>query len=176
MVKDFKPILGILLRFVIIYLLLLLAYQCYLNYFISQGLDPYSRFIAQQVVSLQNYWGYPSALYDDIAYQQMWFFVKGKYVTRMVEGCNAISVIILFLSFVFAFYKGKKTFVYVILGTLFLSIINIVRVVGLNIINSDYINHNKTFHDYIFPSMVYGSVILLWLIWIKFFALKNENN
>jgi hypothetical protein len=30
----------------------------------------------------------------------------------MVEGCNAVSVMILFLAFIFAFYKGIKTILF----------------------------------------------------------------
>ncbi|WP_435524816.1 exosortase family protein XrtF [Chryseobacterium indoltheticum] len=104
---------GILLRFIIIYLVLLFAYQFYLTSFKEHGLDPFSHMVAKQVMFVQNTLGYPSALYDDVPKQQVWFHVKTGFVTRMVEGCNAISVMILFLSFVFAFYKGAKTFVFV---------------------------------------------------------------
>jgi exosortase family protein XrtF len=173
MLKDFKPVLGILLRFIIIYLVLLFAYQFYLTSFKAQGLDPFSRLIAKQVMFLQNAMGYPSALYDDVAKQQVWFHVKTGFVTRMVEGCNAISVMILFLSFVFAFYKGAKTFVFVGISLILLHIMNVSRIIGLNIVCSDYPQYSKMSHDYVFPAIIYGSVVILWLVWIKFFALKK---
>lgn len=176
MLKDFKPILGILLRFIIIYLVLLFAYQFYLTSFKEQGLDPFSRMVAKQVMFVQNTLGYPSALYDDVLKQQIWFHVKTGFVTRMVEGCNAISVMILFLSFVFAFYKGAKTFVFVGVGLISLHIMNVLRIAGLNIVYSDYPQYGKMSHDYVFPAIIYGSVVVLWLVWIKFFALKNENS
>lgn len=176
MLKDFKPILGILLRFIIIYLVLLFAYQFYLTSFKEQGLDPFSRMVARQVMFVQNTMGFPSALYDDVPKQQVWFHVKSQFVTRMVEGCNAISVMILFLSFVFAFYKGAKTFVFVGVGLILLHIMNVLRIAGLNIVYSDYPQYGKMSHDYVFPAIIYGSVVVLWLVWIKFFALKNENS
>lgn len=176
MLKDFKPVLGILLRFIIIYLVLLFAYQFYLNSFKVQGLDPFSRLIADQVMFLQNKFNFQTQLYDDIPNEQVYFYVQQKYVTRMVEGCNAISVMILFLSFVFAFYKGTKTFVFVLAGLVALYIINILRIVVLNIVTRDYPEYSKGAHDYFFPAVIYGSVVILWLIWIKFFALKNENS
>ncbi|MDR4891412.1 MULTISPECIES: exosortase family protein XrtF [unclassified Chryseobacterium] len=176
MLKDFKPVLGILLRFIIIYLVLLIAYQFYLNSGKDSGLDSFSRMIANQVTSLQSVIGYPTELYDDVKNEQVWFYVKHNYVTRMVEGCNAISVIILFVSFVFAFYKGVKTFVFVGVGLVLLYIINLLRIVGLNIVMSDHKEYGKMFHDFIFPAIIYGSVVVLWLIWIKFFALKHENS
>ncbi|UHO38052.1 exosortase family protein XrtF [Chryseobacterium capnotolerans] len=176
MLKDFKPVLGILLRFIIIYLVLLFAYQFYLNAGRDYGLDPFSGIIANQVNAVQNVLGYPSQLYNDVKNEQVWFYVKKQYVTRMVEGCNAVSVMILFVSFVFAFYKGSKTFVFVMAGLVLLYIMNLLRIVGLNMVMAEHKEYGKMFHDFVFPAVIYGSVVLLWLIWIKFFALQHENS
>lgn len=176
MLKDFKPVLSILLRFIIIYLVLLFAYQFFLTSFEKEGLDPFSRMIAEQVRSIQNSLSYPTQLYNDVKGQQVWFYVKTEYVTRMVEGCNAISVMILFVAFVFAFYKGSKTFLFVLAGLVLLYVMNLLRIVGLNIVMADYKEYGKISHDFIFPAVIYGTVVVLWLIWIKFFALKHENS
>lgn len=171
--KDFKPILWILLRFVVVYVILLLGYQFYLNETINSGLDPFSRWVAFQVKYVQEMLGYKSLLYDDIPNLQMWFYVVNDYVSRMVEGCNAISVMILFLAFIFAFYKGSKTFIFAAIGLVFLHVMNVLRIVGLNIVIYEYPEYQKMFHDYVFPAVIYGSVVVLWLVWIKFFALKK---
>ncbi|MDR6405406.1 MULTISPECIES: exosortase family protein XrtF [Chryseobacterium] len=176
MLKDFKPVLAILLRFIIIYLVLLFAYQFYLNSYQNLGLDPFSRLIATQVGHIQDSFNYPTQFYDDIKGEQVWFYVKTGYATRMVEGCNAISVMILFVAFVFAFYKGSKTVLFVLAGFLVLYIMNLFRIVGLNIVMTDYKPYGKISHDFIFPAVIYGTVVVLWLIWIKCFALKNENS
>ncbi|HCR77612.1 MAG TPA: exosortase family protein XrtF [Chryseobacterium sp.] len=176
MLKDFKPVLGILLRFIIIYLVLLFAYQFFLNSFQNEGLDPFSRMIAEQVRDIQNFMGFSTQLYDDVKGEQVYFYVRNKYPTRMVEGCNAVSVMILFVAFVFAFYKEKKTFVFVILGLVLLYIINVLRIIGLNIVILNHEEYGKIAHDYIFPAVIYGTVVLLWLVWIKFFALKHEKS
>lgn len=176
MLKDFKPVLGILLRFIIIYLVLLFAYQFFLNRFVNAGLDPFSRIIADQVVAMQNILKYPTQLYDDVKGEQVWFYVKNGYATRMVEGCNAVSVMILFVAFVFAFYKGAKTFLFIVAGLVLLYVMNLLRIVGLNIVMTDYKEFGKISHDFIFPAVIYGTVVVLWLIWIKMFALKDENS
>ncbi|EJL73263.1 exosortase family protein XrtF [Chryseobacterium populi] len=173
MLKDFRPVLGILLRFIIIYVVLLFVYQLYLNSFKESGLDPFSRMIAEQVKAIQNAIHYPTQLYNDVGKEQVWFYVKKTYVTRMVEGCNAISVMILFASFVFAFYKGGKTFIFVLIGLVLLYIMNLLRIVGLNLVVSDYKEYEKIAHDFIFPAVIYGTVVVLWLVWIKLFALKK---
>lgn len=176
MLKDFRPVLGILLRFIIIYVVLLLAYQLYLNSFAGSGLDPFSRVMAGQVMHIQNALHYPTQLYDDVKGEQVWFYVQKEYTSRMVEGCNAISVMILFVAFVFAFYKGIKTLVFIFAGLVALYIMNLLRIVGMNIVVIDYKEYSKATHDFIFPAVIYGTVVALWLVWIKFFALKNENS
>ncbi|GEN74900.1 exosortase family protein XrtF [Chryseobacterium hagamense] len=173
MLKDFKPVLGILLRFIIIYLVLLFAYQFFLNCFQGSGLDPFSRMVAEQVSGIQNSIGFPTQLYDDVKGEQVWFYVKREYVTRMVEGCNAVSVMILFVAFVFAFYKGSGTFLFALTGLILLYVMNLLRIAGLNIVMADYKQYGKISHDFIFPAIIYGTVVALWLIWIKFFALKR---
>ena len=180
MFRDFKPVLIILLRFVLLYVALVFVYQFYLNGCENSGLDPISTWIAEQTAFLQRILGYPTQLVPGKPVEETtWFYVSGKYVSRMVEGCNVISVLILFLAFIFAFYKGVKTFIFAALGILFLHIINVLRIAGLNILIVEFPHYSKIGHDYFFPAIIYGSVVVLWLIWIKFFALKispNENS
>ena len=180
MFTDFKPVLKILLRFIILYVVLVLAYQFYLNEFKNEGLDPFSTWVMRQTVFVQDFFGYPTQMVPGKPEQETtWFFVSGKYTSRMVEGCNVISVMILFMAFIFAFYKGAKTFIFVGLGLFFLHIINVLRIAGLNILIVEHPQYSKIGHDYLFPAIIYGSVVVFWLIWIKFFALNetaNENS
>ncbi|MBB4807309.1 exosortase family protein XrtF [Chryseobacterium defluvii] len=175
MLKDFKPTLIILIRFIFIYLFLLGIYQSYLNYFTSTGLDPYSRWVASQSAKIQDFFSYTTTLVDYPQHETVCFNIRNQCISRMVEGCNSISVMILFISFVSAFYKGFKTIIFILIGIVFLHIMNVLRIVGLNIILVDYKSFSKICHDYFFPAVIYGSVVLLWLIWIKFFALKKDN-
>ncbi len=177
MFNDFKPVLKILLRFIILYVVLVLGYQFYLNGFKNAGLDSFSTWVMTQVDFVQNLIGYPSQMVHGKPQDETaWFYVSGKYVSRMVEGCNAISIMILFLAFVFAFFEGFKTFVFGAVGLIFLHVMNVLRIVGLNILLVEYPQYSKMGHDYLFPAIIYGSVVVLWLIWIKFYALKNVEN
>lgn len=175
MFKDFLPVLKIILRFFIIYMVMIFAYQYYLNYFSPFGLDPVSKWVAEQSTAVQNFLGYPSQMVDGKPQDETsWFYVDGKYVSRMVEGCNAISVIALFMAFIFAFYKGTKTFLYAAAGLVILHILNVLRIAGLNILLIEMPQYKTIGHDYFFPAIIYGGVVVLWLVWIKFFALKEE--
>ena len=177
MFNDFKPVLKILLRFVVIYVLLVLGYQFYLNFYENSGLDPISVWVADQTVFIQNSFSYPSQMVPGTPEQQTsWFYVSGKYVSRMVEGCNAVSVMILFLAFILAFYQGAKTFIFAAAGLVFLHIINVLRIAGLNILLVELPQYSKIGHDYFFPAIIYGSVVIFWLVWINYFALKAPRN
>ncbi len=175
MFTDFKPVLKVLLRFILIYMILLLAYQMYLKPFEGMDMDTFSYWVAKQVVYVQNVIGYPTILVPYPNYETAVFQTNGIDVTRMVEGCNIVSVLILFVAFVFAFYKGWKTFIFAFAGILILHIANVFRIVGLNVVYLNFPDYSKFTHDYLFPAAIYGMVVVIWLVWIKFFALRNEN-
>lgn len=176
MFADFKPILKVLLRFIIIYMVLLFSYQQYLKPFEGVDLDPFSYWVANQVVYVQNFLGYITQLIPYKMHETAVFQTEGKDVSRMVEGCNVVSVLILFVAFIFAFYKGFKTFIFAIAGVVILHIANVLRIVGLNLVILEHPEYGKLTHDYLFPAVIYGMVVVIWLVWIKFFALKNEIN
>lgn len=172
--KDFLPVLKILLRFVIIYIVFVLLYQFYLNSYENEVVDPFTRWVAKQVAFLQDLCGFPTVLVDNLRLHSVLFQTSGKFTTRMVEGCNVISVAILFGAFIFAFYKGTKTFLYIFAGVIILHILNVFRIALLNIILIKYPQYEKMSHDYLFPAIIYGGVIILWLVWIQFFALEKK--
>lgn len=171
--KDFLPVLKIILRFVVIYIVFVLLYQLYLNNFDNEVVDPFTRWVAKQVAFLQNIFGFPTNLVDNLKLHSVLFQSEGRFTTRMVEGCNVISVAVLFSAFIFAFYKGAKTFLFVLAGVIILHILNVCRIALLNIIYLKYPQYEKIGHDYIFPAIIYGGVIALWLIWIQYFALRK---
>ena len=173
--KDFKEILWVLLRFLGIWLLLFLLYQWYLNQF-SGNIDGFTKIISDQSAFLLNFTGYETVTKDFPSHETVQFYINGKVATRMVEGCNAVSVMIMFLAFVFAFYKGVKTFYFAFSGIVLLYILNLFRIYVLNVIVVDFPALTKSAHDYFFPAIIYGGVVVLWLIWINKFVITDEKN
>ena len=173
--KDFKEILWVLLRFLGIWLLLFLLYQWYLNQF-SGNIDGFTKIISDQSAFLLNLTGYETITKDFPSHETVQFYINGKVATRMVEGCNAVSVMIMFLAFVFAFYKGVKTFYFAFAGIVLLYILNLFRIYVLNVIVVDFPALTKSAHDYFFPAIIYGGVVVLWLLWINKFIITDEKN
>ena len=57
-----------------------------------------------------------------------------------------------------------------------LHLMNILRIAGLNVLIMEAPQYTKIGHDYFFPAIIYGTVVILWIVWIKFYALKDENS
>lgn len=176
--KEYLPTLKILGRFLLVYLLLLLGYQLYLNYYQGRSfIDPFTNWVGEQCAFVQNKVGYETQMVPNEARKGNFFYVKDIWATIMVEGCNAASIMILFVSFVFAFFKGwLRTLLFSVVGLVILFILNVLRIVLLNIIAVDYPHYLLSAHDYLFPAIIYGGVVVLWLIWIKRFVLRDESN
>lgn len=170
--KENKDLWVIFLRFVGIWLLLFMGYQQYLNQF-PQQVDGVTKEVALQVHYFLKKTGFESTVKIFSPQKTIQFYLSGKIATRMIEGCNAISIMILFVSFVFAFYRGKKTFVFILFGLFVLYLLNILRIYCLNVIVAKLPELTHPAHDYFFPAIIYGGVLFLWLIWIHKWALKK---
>ena len=100
------------------------------------------------------------------------------YISRVVEGCNAVSVMILFAAFVVAFSgRLKHTLLFIIAGVLIIHVLNILRIVLLNIALLYYPAYQEILHGVVFPAFIYGVVFGLWVIWVNkysFYATGTE--
>lgn len=98
-------------------------------------------------------------------------------MARVVEGCNSISVIILFVSFIAAFAgRFKSTFVYMLSGSVIIYVVNLLRIVILSIGLYNYPWRREELHTVIFPLIIYGMVFLLWMFWVNRYSKLNPKN
>ncbi len=95
MLKDLKPVLLLLGRFLGLYFGLIALYQLYLNQYSDVAADPITRIIAQQSAFCLNKTGYTTQLVDGNASEGIYFYINKLWPTVMIEGCNAISIMIL---------------------------------------------------------------------------------
>lgn len=102
------------MTFSAIYGLLTIGYNLYLN--VSDGSKFYpdymTNLVAKQTNALINGIGYEAKVMPHPIEPSMKIIINGKFVARVIEGCNAISIIILFIAFIVAFAgRFKTTFV-----------------------------------------------------------------
>lgn len=176
--RQYKPLIFFLLRFIGSYVLFILIYNWYLNHFLPHGLpDPFTKFCAELASKGFNIIGFESSTIHIPGENYMRLIVNGKVGSIVNEGCNAISILIIFVAFILAFYTTfKQTLLYIICSLLGLFLMNIFRIILLTYIFRFHDSIAKVSHDYLFPAIIYGSIIILWIVWIKFFVSKRKIN
>jgi exosortase family protein XrtF len=101
----------------------------------------------------------------------MKLIIDGVYVLRVVEGCNALSVIILFAAFVVAFSgKWLTTICFLLVGSVLIHMMNILRIAVLSLALLYYPEQQTLLHGVIFPLIIYGFVFGSWVIWVNQFS------
>jgi len=174
-VQSNKIVLLFLGKFFGVYILLFLMYSLYLNKTQSNSgvfaCAPITNSVAKQTQFLLNTVGFDAKIEQHPEEVSVKLFINEKYVSRIIEGCNSISIIILFCSFVIAFSSNfKSTFLFILIGSLFIYVVNIIRIVIISIALYQFPQYEYILHDILFPLIIYGFTFLLWFIWIKKFS------
>ena len=163
----------------LVYGLFSLAYRGYLDASDSSKFYPdyFTNLVAKQSRSLLESADYCAKIIPHPNERSMKLIINEKYVARIIEGCNSISVIILFASFIIAFSgKLKTTILYLFVGSVIIYIANLIRVVILSVGLYHYPWRKDILHTVIFPAIIYGMVCTLWLFWVNRLAnIKPKN-
>ena len=155
-------------------------YQWYLNTDQQKG-EIYScssatQLVAKQTVNIANLIGYDFKSEQHPGELSIKLFTNNNYTARVVEGCNSLSIIILFWAFIIAFQGSfKNTLLFAIIGMLSIYLLNIFRIVLLTVALDTYPQYSNFLHQIIFPSIIYGFTFILWVIWVRYFALKEKS-
>lgn len=171
--KQYKPFFLFLAKFFAVYVLLTLVYQIYLNQFNEAAfeIDGFTQLVAAQTKWFTDLLGFHTQIKPHASQPSVMFLLDQHYVARVVEGCNAMSVIILFVAFVVAF-KGrfKPMLGFILCGSVIIYGLNIVRIGLLSIALLYYPAYEHILHGVLFPAVIYGIVFLLWVIWVNKFS------
>jgi exosortase family protein XrtF len=178
-VQNNKLIVIFLLKFFGTYAILYLVYAYYLQQS-QQKVGVFScstitKNVAFQTENLLRNVGYNVETQQNKTEVSMNLFVNNIIVARVVEGCNSMSVIILFISFIVAF-SGKflVTTLYILFGSFLIYALNIVRIAIITIAMYKYPKYQGVLHEVVFPVLIYGLTFLLWFIWVRNFQKNNE--
>lgn len=173
--KEFKPVLIFLLKFIVVWIGLVIIYNfVYLESYHAHNLaDPYSQKVANWTVSCLNSLGYEAYAVDDESRPWTWIYFEGNYGSYINEGCNAISIMIIFVAFIVAFSTTwKQTLAYILGGLVLIQIMNVFRICLLNYIIKYHPIYTEIAHDYLFPAIIYGVIVVLWIVWVRYFVMK----
>ncbi len=170
---QYKPFLLFLSKFFVVYLLLTFVYQQFLNQYDVKKfeVDAVTKLVAKQSVFVMKCFDTSSKSTPNFLDTSIKLYYKNTYVSRVVEGCNAISIMILFISFVVAFSsKFKPTILFLIFGISLIHLFNVLRIAFLNVLIHNYPNQKQLLHSVVFPLIIYGLVFGLWVIWVNKFS------
>jgi exosortase family protein XrtF len=176
-----KPIYIFLLRFILSYALLYFAYAFYLKQTQKTAsifaCAPVTQTVAKHTEIMASFMGYDIVTNQNTHELSLSILINNKPVLRLIEGCNGVSVIILFIAFIIAFKgKLKTTISYAIMGSFIIYFLNIFRIVALTVAMLKFPKQQDFLHQIVFPLFIYGIVFLLWVIWVNRFALKPTKN
>lgn len=173
--KKHKNIIFFLIKFFVTYFILFAIYSFYLENSQQKDKDfksaSITKKVADQTVDVLTFFGYNVETVQHDKEVSMKLIIEGEYTARVIEGCNSISVIILFMAFVVAFSGSiKATVLYLLFGSIFIYVINVLRISLLTVMIYKHPNQIGVLHDIIFPGIIYGTVFLLWVIWVNKFS------
>lgn len=173
--KNNRPVIIFLVKFFVTYFALFTAYSSFLHK--SQvktplfSCDKITNTVANHTKIVAYWMGYHIYTEQHDKELSVKLIVGGNYTARVIEGCNSVSVIILFLAFIIAFSGSfKATFLYGLVGSFLIYSINILRIVALTLLLYKYPEYQEVLHKLIFPAIIYGFVFLLWVIWVRHFS------
>lgn len=171
--KKYRSVLRFILLFLGSYFVFSIFYNAYLEF--SGGLGYYPDFfthlVAVQSQDLINSLGYEARILPHSQEPSMRLFVNEYFLARIVEGCNSISVIILFASFVLAFFaRAKITLLFILAGAVVIYVMNIIRIAVLAIGIYEYPGYTEFLHSIVFPLIIYGTAFVLWILWVRIYS------
>ncbi|MEO8255063.1 MAG: exosortase family protein XrtF [Flavobacterium sp.] len=168
----YRPFLVFLAKFFLIYLVLTLIYQGYLLCFEEHSVDGITRYVAINTEQFLRLFDVDFTISEKAKTSYIMLYYNQKAIARVIEGCNAISVVILFISFVVSFSgKFKPTLFFILGGSLFIYILNVIRIALLCLALYWFPEQKVMLHEIVFPLFIYGVVFILWIIWVNKFSL-----
>lgn len=176
---KYKSVVRFVGLFIGTYLLLGILYSVYLNLSKNGSFYPdyITHLVAKQSNAVLNTFGYAAYLYPAQTVEGMLLTIDGRYTVNIVEGCNSVSVIILFVAFIIAFAeKFKKTILYIFAGAVLIYIINIIRIAILTVALYKFPEYENVLHAVVFPGIIYGFVFILWMVWVRMLNVNPKSN
>lgn len=90
------------------------------------------------------------------------------------DDCNGIALFALFSVFIIA-YRGpvKIKLIFILLGILSLQLLNVLRIIGLALLDTHSRAWTEFNHTYTFNIIIYGYIFFLWMMWVNKFSTRT---
>jgi exosortase family protein XrtF len=173
-VKEFKPTIIFLAKFLGLYFVGNLLYGAFITYH-RPDVDPITHLVSAQSAMILSGCGAPVTYRDYDDHLSTLILNNGRTVLSVYEGCNGLNIMIIFVSFMIAFGPLKKTMLWFIpLGLLMIYVASLLRILFLYFVARQMPEYMYFTHKYLLTAVLFALVFVLWLWWIQKFA-KRKN-
>jgi exosortase family protein XrtF len=174
--KEFKPTILFLTKFLGIYLIGNFLYGLYITSYEPKP-DPVTHVVTVPTAGIINACGYPVETRDRAAKPTTDIVYLGSNILSVYEGCNGINTMIIFLAFLFAFGPiSKPLWWFAPLGVLIIHLMNLGRI-SLLFFVTEYMPRAMYFtHKYFFTAILYVVIFVLWVWWVRRYAKPTAAN
>jgi exosortase family protein XrtF len=165
--KELKPAFRFLAIFVGLYLGLNILYGLWISSYHFQ-VDSATAMVTRQSSLLLNVWGEETYTQLKTPARSIAIVNPSGVVINVFEGCNGINVMIVFVSFLFAFGgQLKKIAWFLPLGIVIIYLANLIRVMTLYYVAEYWATYFYYIHKYVLTAFLYLLVFVLWWFWIE---------
>lgn len=173
LLREFKPALFFLAKFLGIYILGNIAYGFYIESYYPTA-DPATLLVTQQTSWCINLTGAQTSA-EELAFKPSVAIVEnGASAVNVFEGCNGLNVMIIFLAFVVAFGgPGKAMLWFLPSGLLIIHFVNLLRIGLLHFVAQHYASYFYYIHKYFFTAILYVVIFALWAIWVTWLSTRK---
>jgi len=164
--KEFKPSILFLLKFLGIYLIGNVLYGFFIESY-KPWPDPITETVSNHTCKILNFVGFSTAMAPHPTLPTVIIRNYGNSVISVYEGCNSINVMIVFLAFMLAFGQfSKRKLLYSGLGLVIVYLMNLARVTFLFWVAESIPDYLYFVHKYVFTAIIYLIVLIMWYLWI----------
>jgi len=165
--KEFIPAFRFLGVFLGLYVGLNLLYGFWISSYEGSA-DWATKIVTEQTSFMVNLFGEQTVTKPKIDSPTISILKESKTVVSVFEGCNGINVMIVFVSFLFAFKGSWKQLVWFLpVGIAIIYFSNIVRVAALYYVAEYWQRYFYYVHKYLFTATIYLIVFVLWWWWME---------
>jgi len=168
--KEFKPTILFLVKFIGIYVVANLLYGIYVTAY-SPGPDPITSIASRQTAVALGICGWPSTTKDNEKKPTTLLIHEGRSVLAIYEGCNGVNIMIIFVAFLFAFGPiGKPLWIFALAGIVMIHLMNLLRISLLFWVVLYLPDFVYFVHKYLFTAILFVFVFVLWIVWVRKFS------
>lgn len=174
MLKEFKPALAFLGKFLAIYFLGNILYGLFIESYHTHP-DAITINVTHQANTLLSLLGPTLNVQPDLYAPTVLLMKEHRVILAVYEGCNGINVMIIFVAFVLAFGGPFKKMVWFLpVGLVVIHLCNLFRISFLYFIVQHYERYFYYVHKYFFTAILYLVIFALWAIWVVRFNVTQR--